>query len=195
VSPAETAAIRRGVAEKYRKVAVSAEGLFRYPTGGESALALGYPAALTATVPSMVRERFVGVGNPFALGPIGPGEAVLDLGCGAGFDAFIAATLVGTAGRVAGIDLSPEMVAVAEIERGETGVAHLEFREGGVEALPYPDASFDVALSNGVISLVPDKPAALQEIHRVLRGGGRLQICDMALTDDALIPEGAPWSD
>ena len=195
MGPAETAAVRRGIAEKYRKVAVSAEGLFRYPTGDRSALALGYPAALVATVPSMVRERFVGVGNPFALGPIGLGEAVLDLGCGAGFDAFVAAALVGTSGRVAGIDLSPEMVAVAEIARGEAGVAHLEFREAAVEAIPYPDASFDVALSNGVISLVPDKPAALREIHRVLGPGGRLQVCDMALTDDALIPEGAPWSD
>jgi SAM-dependent methyltransferase len=195
VNPAETATIRRSVAEKYRKVAVSAEGLFRYPTGGESALALGYPAALVANVPSMVRERFVGVGNPFALGPIEPGEAVLDVGCGAGFDAFIAAAMVGNEGRVAGMDLSPDMVAVAGIGRGEVGLAHLEFLEAAAEALPYPDASFDVVLSNGVVSLVADKPAALREIHRVLRPGGRLQVCDMALTEDAPIPEQAPWSD
>ena len=195
MGPAEAAAIRSGIAEKYRKVAVSAEGLFRYPIGEQSALALGYPAAHVAGVPSRVRERFVGVGNPFALGPLGCGEAVLDVGCGAGFDAFIAAALVGAAGRVAGIDLSPEMIAVAEVGQVESGVGHLEFCEAAAEALPYPDGSFDVALVNGVISLVPDKPVVLREVRRVLRPGGRLQVCDMALTDDAVIPEGAPWSD
>lgn len=188
-------AIRSGILEKYRKVAVSAEGLFRYPVGEESALGLGYPRDLVTAIPPPVRERFVGVGNPFALGPVGRGEAVLDLGCGAGFDAFIAADLVGPRGRVVGVDLSPEMLAVAETGRRAAGLGHVQFREASVEALPLADTSFDVALCNGLFSLVPDKPAALREILRVLRPGGRLQVCDMGLTDDALIPENAPWSD
>ena len=195
MDPAETATIRRGIEDKYRKVAVSAEGLFRYPTGEGSALGLGYPRDLLAPIPPPIRERFVGVGNPFPLGPVGRGEAVLDLGCGAGFDTLVAAQLVGTEGRVVGIDLSPEMLAVAEAGRAEAGFAQVEFCADAIEAMPFPAASFDLALSNGVLSLVPDKPAALREIHRVLRPGGWLQVCDMALTDDAVLPEQAPWSD
>ncbi len=186
---------RHGVLEKYRKVAVSPEGLFRYPTGKKSALGLGYDPVLIASVPSAVCGHFVGVGNPLALGEIGVGEAVLDLGCGAGFDVFVAAELVGPAGRVVGIDLSPAMLAVAETGRREAGLAHVEFREAGVEGLPFPAASFDVALSNGVLNLVPDKPAALREIFRVLRPGGRLQACDMGLVGEEPPPDKAPWSD
>lgn len=191
----DVAAIRGGIAEKYRKVAVSPEGLFRYPTGEASARGLGYPPDLLAAVPAAIRERFVGVGNPFGLGPIRPGQAVLDLGCGAGFDAFIAAQLVGPGGRVAGIDLSPEMLAVARARQAEAGFPQVEFRQAAVEALPFPDASFDVALSNGVLNLIPDKPAALREIFRVLRPGGRLQACDIGLVPDRLPPDKAPWSD
>ena len=191
----DVAAIRRGILEKYRKVAASPEGLFRYTTGEHSALGLGYPAALVASIPPGLREWFVGVGIPFQLGPINPGEAVLDLGCGAGFDAFIAAALVGPEGRVVGIDLSSEMLAVAEAGRAQMGRDHMAFCEDAAEALPFPDASFDVALSNGVLSLVPDKPAALREVFRVLRPGGRLQVCDIGLTDDAIVPENAAWSD
>ncbi len=146
-------------------------------------------------VPLASRDRFVGVGNPFALEDIHPGEAVLDLGCGAGFDAFVAAQFVGPGGRVAGVDLSPEMLAVAEAGRVENDLPQIEFREAAVEALPFPDASFDVALSNGVLNLIPDKPAALREIFRVLKPGGRLQACDMALVGDEPPPNKAPWSD
>jgi arsenite methyltransferase len=114
VSGFDVTSIRQRIATKYRKVAASPEGLFKYPTGEASALGLGYPPALVERVPAAVRERFVGVGNPFALGPVRPGEAVLDLGCGAGFDVFIAAQLVGARGRVVGIDFSSEMLAIAE---------------------------------------------------------------------------------
>jgi SAM-dependent methyltransferase len=191
----ETAAIHQGVAEKYRKVAVSPEGLFKYPTGDVSARGLGYPADLMAAIPSAIRERFVGVGNPFVLGPIRTGEAVLDLGCGAGFDAFIAGQLVGPTGRVAGVDISPEMIAVAEAGRAESGFPQIEFRVAAVEALPFPDGSFDVALSNGVLNLIPDKPAGLREILRVLRPGGLLQACDIGLVRDEMPRDKAQWSD
>lgn len=188
-------AIREGIQAKYRAVAVSPAGRFRYPTGEASAHALGYPEGLVRTIPPAVRERFVGVGNPFALGPVGPGEAVLDLGCGAGFDALIAAQLVGAAGRVAGVDCSAEMLAVAEAGRAEGWFAGVEFKLGEAEALPYPAGSFDLVLSNGVLSLVPDKSRALREVFRVLRPGGRLQACDMGLEDESPPPEQAPWSD
>jgi arsenite methyltransferase len=188
-------AIRKGIAEKYRKVAVSPEGMFQYPTGEVSARGLGYPPELLAAIPQRVRERFVGVGNPFSLGPVNSGEAVLDLGCGAGFDAFVAAQLVGAPGRVVGIDLSPEMLAVAKAGQAEAGFPQIEFREAAVEALPFADRSFDVALSNGVLNLVPDKPAALREIFRMLRPGGRLQACDIGLVGDRMPPDKTPWSD
>jgi SAM-dependent methyltransferase len=187
--------IRQGIGEKYRKVAVSPEGLFKYPTGEQSALGLGYAPDLLRAIPFAVRERFVGVGNPFALGPVRPGEAVLDLGCGAGFDAFIAAQLVGPTGRVAGIDFSPEMIAVAEAGLGEAKFPQIEFQVAQVEALPFPDSCFDVALSNGVLNLIPDKPAALRAIFRVLRPGGQLQACDIGLVGDRVPPDKAQWSD
>jgi len=191
----EIASIGQGIAEKYRKVAACPEGLFRYPTGEGSARGLGYPPDLLDSVPRVVRERFVGVGNPFALGPIHAGEAVLDLGCGAGFDAFVAAQLVGPTGWVVGIDMSPEMIAVAEAGLKVAHFLNLEFRLAQVEDLPFPDESFDVALSNGVLNLVPDKPKALGEIFRVLRPGGRLQDCDIGLVGDRVPPDKAQWSD
>jgi ubiquinone/menaquinone biosynthesis C-methylase UbiE len=191
----EVASIRQGVAEKYRKVAASPEGLFRYPTGEGSARGLGYPPELFPSIPHAIRERFVGLGNPFALGPIRPGDAVLDLGCGAGFDAFVAAQLVGPTGRVVGIDLSPEMIAVAEAGLREAKFPQIEFQVAQVEALSFPDASFDVALSNGVLNLIPDKPQALGEIIRVLRPSGRLQACDIGLVGDRVPPDKAQWSD
>jgi SAM-dependent methyltransferase len=187
--------IRQSIAEKYRKVAVSPQGLFKYPTGEQSALGLGYPPDLLRTIPLTVRDRFVGVGNPFALGAIRTEEAVLDLGCGAGFDAFIAAQLVGPTGRVIGIDLSPEMLAIAEAGLKATGFSNVEFHLAQVEDLPFPGQSFDVALSNGVLNLIPDKPKALGEIFRVLGPGGRLQACDIGLVGDRVPPDKAQWSD
>ena len=191
----DVVAIRNEIADKYRKLALSPEGLFRYPTGEASARGLGYPPECVAAIPLPLRERFVGVGNPFSLGPIRAGEWVLDLGCGAGFDALFAAQLVGLQGRVVGIDLSAEMLAVARAGQAEAGSPQVEFWEGLIEALPFPDASFDVALSNGALNLVPDKSAALQEIFRVLHPAGRLQACDIGLISDRLPPDKALWSD
>ena len=195
MGPPNASTIHEGIAAKYRKVAVSPEGLFRYPTGEASARGLGYPPDLLPIIPPVVRARFVGVGNPFSLGPVRVGESVLDLGCGAGFDTFVAAQHVGLEGHVVGIDLSPEMLAVARAGQVEAGFPQVEFSEAPVEALPFPDASFDIAISNGVLNLVPDKPAALREILRVLRPGGRLQACDIGLVGDRPPPDKAPWSD
>lgn len=192
VDEVNVAAIRRDIVEKYRRVAVSPAGLFRYPTGEASAIDLGYSPSLVAGVPLAVRGRFIGVGNPFSLGPIRPGEAVLDLGSGAGFDAFVAAQIVGPMGRVVGVDLSPEMLAVAEAGRAGAGCLQAEFCQAAIESLPFPAGSFDVAISNGVLNLVPDKPAVLQEIFRLLRPGGRLQACDIGLVGEKPPPDKAP---
>lgn len=194
VSP-DSSAIRQAIEQKYREVAVSPRDLFRYPTGETSVLGLGYSAQVVGAVPAEIRERFVGVGNPFALGAVRLGETVLDLGCGAGFDVFVAAFTVGPSGRVIGVDISPEMLTVAERGRAEVGLPNVELRQADVEALPFPDATFDVALSNGVLNLIPDKPAALREVFRVLKPGGRLQACDMSLVGDEPPPDKAPWSD
>ncbi|HXZ43200.1 MAG TPA: methyltransferase domain-containing protein [archaeon] len=195
LTPQDLAIIREDIAQKYRKAAVSPKGLFRYPTGEASARGLGYCLDLLPAIPLAVRDRFVGVGNPFSLGPIHAGESVLDLGCGAGFDSFFAGQLVGLKGQVVGVDLSPEMLAVARAAQAEAGSPQVEFCQAPVEALPFPDASFDIALSNGVLNLVPDKPAALREILRVLRPGGRLQACDIGLVGDRPPLDKAPWSD
>lgn len=187
--------VRASVLEKYRKVALSPVGYFTYPTGESSALDLGYPAQIVGALPADIRARFVGVGNPFALGAVRLGDAVLDLGCGAGFDACVAAMAVGPTGRVVGVDLSSEMLVVAERGRAVAGLPNVEFRQADVEVLPFSDATFDVALSNGVLNLIPDKPAALREVFRVLKPGGRLQACDMGLIGEESPPDKAPWSD
>jgi SAM-dependent methyltransferase len=191
----DTGSVERAVLEKYQKVAVSPERLFRYPVGEASARHLGYPANILSAIPPQVRERFVGVGDPFALGEIASGQAVLDLGCGAGLDVLAAAQHVGPRGRVVGVDLSPEMLAVAEAGRAEGRFSQVSYTRADLVNLPFGDGAFEVALSNGVLNLVPDKPAALREIVRVLRPGGRLLACDMGLVADEPPPEKSPWSD
>ncbi len=191
----DVAAIRQEILAKYRQLAISPDGLFPYPTGGQSALSLGYPTPLVSTIPPQVRARFVGVGNPFMLGPIRPGDVVLDLGCGAGLDAFVAAALVGRGGSVVGVDSSPELLAIAAEGLTAIGGGRVAFHRAWIEALPFPDSSFDIALSNGVLNLVPDKPVGLREIFRVLRPGGRLQACDIGLVGEESPPDKAPWSD
>jgi arsenite methyltransferase len=110
-----------------------------------------------------------------------PGERVLDLGCGAGTDSLVAAQMVGGEGRVTGIDMTPEMLAKARAAAAELSAANVDFVEGEIEALPFPDEAFDVVISNGVVDLVPDKDAVFDEIYRVLAPGGRIQIADVTI--------------
>jgi arsenite methyltransferase len=141
---------------------------------------LDYPAELRG-VPERAVESFAGVANPFSLGRLSPGERVLDLGSGAGTDSLVAAQMVGSSGSVTGIDMTPEMLAKARTAAQELGATNVEFVEGEIEHLPFPDGSFDVVISNGVIDLVPDKDAVFSEIYRVLAPGGRIQIADVTI--------------
>jgi arsenite methyltransferase len=153
---------------------------FIFPTGRAWAEDLGYPPELAA-VPESAVESFAGVANPFSLGRLFAGERVLDLGSGAGTDSLIASQMVGPAGRVIGIDMTEEMLAKARAAAETMGVENVEFVESEAENLPFPDESFDVVISNGVIDLIPDKDAVFAELHRVLVPGGRVQIADVTI--------------
>lgn len=182
-------ALRVQVREKYREVAVHPEGEFHFQTGRGLAERLGYPADLLAALPDSAVASFAGVANPFSLRTIQPGERVLDAGSGGGFDSIVAAHLVGDAGEVIGVDMTPEMLDRAGAERARLGVSHLSYREGLLEALPVPDAWADVVISNGVFNLCADKPAVLAEVFRVLKPGGWLQFADIANGKD--VPDAA----
>jgi arsenite methyltransferase len=153
---------------------------FIFPTGRPWAADLDYPQELE-NVPDSSAESFAGVANPFSLGRLDAGERVLDLGSGAGTDSLVAAQMVGGSGHVTGIDMTPEMLARARVSAAEMGAANVEFVEGEAERLPFPDESFDVVISNGVIDLIPEKDAVFAEIFRVLAPGGRIQIADVTI--------------
>ena len=172
--------LKSEIKKTYASVSEEPDKDFIFPTGRAWAEDLGYPEEL-ASVPEAAVESFAGVANPWALGRLAPGERVLDLGSGAGTDSLIAAQMVGEQGHVTGIDMTPEMLAKARAAAVEIGVTNVEFVEGEAERLPFPDASFDIVISNGVIDLIPDKDAVFAEIFRVLAPGGRIQIADVTI--------------
>lgn len=181
--------LRCEIQNEYREVAQHPDKGFHFHTGRTLAAILEYDPALLEGIPEGAIESFAGTGNPFSLGRIETGANVADIGSGAGIDSLIAANMVGPAGRVIGIDMTPEMLGKARTAAAGGGFDQVEFRQGFVEALPIEDGWADVVISNGVMNLCPDKVKAYGELHRILKPGGRLQIADIMVAKG--VPEGA----
>ena len=195
----DTTERRAAVRERYARAATTGDGCCgpsdcgTPPDGADStatanaiSCAVGYDEHEISRVPEGANLG-LGCGNPVALASLIPGETVLDLGAGAGFDCFLAAERVGSAGRVIGVDMTPEMVERARANAATGGFANVEFRLGEIEALPVRDAVVDVVISNCVLNLSADRPRVLAEAMRVLRPGGRLMISD--LLSDRAVPD------
>lgn len=177
--PLDILELRQAIRGEYAAVACTPEQGFHFHTGRPLAHLLGYDDAWLDGIPEGTLASFAGTGNPFRLGTLQPGERVVDVGCGAGLDSLIAARMVGEEGSVIGVDMTPAMLAKARTGTAEPGLANVAFRDGYAEALPVPDGWADVVISNGVLNLVPDKLAAVEEMARVLKPGGRAQIGDI----------------
>jgi SAM-dependent methyltransferase len=182
-------ALRDEVRKKYRSVAVDPHAKYHFHTGRPLARRLGYDDGDVDPLPDAAVESFAGVGNPFSLRRLAPGERVVDIGSGGGFDCFVAASQVGAAGAVVGIDMTAEMLAKSRATAQAMGLGNVAFREGIIEAMPVEDGWADVVISNGVINLCADKRRIFSEIKRVLKPGGYLQFADIA--NSKPVPESA----
>lgn len=181
--------LRRAIQNEYQLVAENPDLGFHFHTGRPLARMLGYDDAWLEGISEAAIASFAGTGNPFSVEQPRPSDRIVDVGCGAGMDSLIAAKMVGPEGRVVGVDMTPAMLAKARRAARDTGLRNVEYREGFGEALPVFDGWADLVISNGVLNLMPDKHAALGEMARVLKPGGRLQIADILV--EKPVPEGS----
>lgn len=171
----------------YRDVAEHPEGKYHFEMGRALAERLGYPPADLDGVSPEAIESFAGVGYYFHLAKLKPGETVVDLGSGSGMDSFLAARKVGPTGKVIGVDMTDAQRLKAERLRDAGGFGSVTFLKGYIDAVPLPDRSVDVVISNGVFNLAPDKAAVFAEVARLLKPGGRMAIAD--IVTDLQLPE------
>lgn len=181
--------LREEVRKEYADVALDPHKGYHFHTGHDAADRLGYNKSLYAVLPEENIDSFAGTGNPFMLGPINPGEIVVDVGSGSGFDSLIASTLVGPEGRVIDFDMTLEMLSKARAGAEVMGTTNVEFREGLAENLPLPEEFADVVISNGVLNLTLNKVETLHEWARILKPGGRLYIGDILVARS--VPQSA----
>ena len=181
--------LREEIQDKYVEVVETPDADFHFHTGKRATANAGYLDDWIEGLPGSSITSFAGVANPFHWGLPQPGEHVVDVGSGAGMDCLVAARAVGPEGQVVGVDMTAAMLERARATAAEAGLANVEFREGLAESLPVPDGWADVVISNGVINLVPDKVGAYQEIARVLKPGGRVQVADICV--EKPVPEAA----
>src|SRR5919202_2952076 len=182
--PVDVDLLRDEIRRTYTDVSSDQEQEFIFPTGRAWAQELDYPEPELSRVPEATVESFAGVANHWRLGRVAPGEVVLDLGCGAGTDLLVAAQMTGPNGRAIGVDMTPAMLERARASATDMGLENVEVHESLIEAVPLDDASVDLVISNGVIDLVPDKERVFDEIDRVLRPGGRLQLADVVIHEE-----------
>jgi SAM-dependent methyltransferase len=190
--------IRAMVCNRFARIATTPEQEKKFPIGPASAKKLGYDPEEIDDLPCSVTESFAGVGNPLSLAEIRLGQTVVDLGSGAGLDSLLAARRVGPTGNVIGLELAKPMLEKAHRNVEALALTNVEFFHGLIEDLPMQEAIGDIAISNGVFNLCPDKPRALADAHRVLRPGGRLLMADILLEHDITPEEVArlgTWSD
>jgi SAM-dependent methyltransferase len=174
---------REAIQEFFARVATAPGADLSFHSGRFLANVLGYPPPLLGRLPEEAIESFVGVGNPFQLGPVGQGESVLDIGCGSGFDCIVASHLVGPSGRVVGVDITLEMVQKATSVSRRLSIGNAVFAEGDAEALPVRPGSMDAIISNGALLFSTDKYQGFAQAHQALRPGGHLYLADVLIPD------------
>lgn len=181
----DTARLRAEIRSIYERVAEDPSGDFHFHRGPAYASEfLGYDAAALAALPPSVTESFAGVANPLRIAQVPKGAVVVDVGCGAGTDLFLAAREVGVEGQAIGVDATESMAEKTRANVRAAGLANIDVRLGDALALPVESGSADVVISNGVLNLVPDKLAAYGEVFRVLKSGGRFFYGDIVVASE-----------